>query len=229
MKKISSDQKKINETIEKYERLTIAISLLWKEAKKVYPEFTLEDLFKVARLPLGTKLENWLQRHYILSFPNKFGSFDPDAAIRTGLVKLPDFERLIQSHALVHESLRHDFDVGYYSGIRYPLIRLYDADNDSFLLNKELRNEIEEAYSCFISTQTEARIHETIQDLCKALNRLDGYAQLQGKSSKEKIDFLDRLIIHREGKWHVKHRCLNALGFGNEKPKRDNIERMFEI
>jgi hypothetical protein len=219
----------MQEVFEKYNNLAIALTQLWRVANQVFPAFSINDLFQLIRLPLGNKLVHWLQRYYIASFPDKFGSFEPDAAIRAGLVKLPDFAEVINAHSQVYGILRFDLGTGSYSGIRFPLIQLFDAQNNCFVLTEDFKNEVDEFYSCFVTSPAENRIYEALQNVAKALNNLDGFVQLQGNYSDDKINFLNRLLEHQSGKWDVKHHALSALGFSKARTEPDPLERMFQV
>jgi hypothetical protein len=227
--KISTDHKRAEKATIAYQELCSAMTALWREAKQIFPEFALVDLFSLSRLPLGTKLDNWLARYYVTANKERFGEFDPDVVIRQQLIKLPDFTSIKDLHAIVFDKFRSDLSQERYSGPRFSLIKLFDAESDGFVFSEELQNEITVFYSCFITSQAEHRVHDAINDVVKALNRLDGFIQLPGDYSIDKIKSLDRIIVHREGKWEVKHHALSALGFSTKRTEPDSLERMFEI
>jgi hypothetical protein len=227
--KISTDFKRAEKAATNYNELCTAMTALWRGTRKIFPEFALVDLFSLSRLPLGAKLDNWLARYYVSANKERFGEFDPDVVIKQQLIKLPDFTIIKDLHAVVFDKLRTDFSHERYPGPRFSLIKFFDADSDAFIFTEESRNEIVEFYSCFVETPAETRVHEAIAEIAKALNRLDGFVQIPGYYSIDKIKFLDQIIEHHQGRWQVKHHALGALGFQQKKEKRKSEKNLFEI
>ncbi len=226
--KVGTDTKRLQVAVEAHQQLAKNLTRLFEVSHTIFPVFSIKDLFELSRKPLGDVVDDWCAKHFIRTQPEKFGQFDPGAAIRAGLVKFPDFHPIKEAHSHVFSTLRNAMGE-YYTGPRLQILRMFN--NEKFELTPEIWQELENFYSFWATTEKEISLYNALQRLVACLENVSDHGiKLKGDFSLQQIGNLTELIQIVNDRFMVRPDAIyKILPESKIFPEKGNIALMFQI